>query len=187
MHAPAPLFVAIGFTLSAAFASGASVSLDKLVTNSPFMPPQTETVAAPVVTEGAVVEFRGLITTKDGVLFGLYDRSRNIGAWVTKDEAGADFRVSNYDEGAELVTVEYEGQRFTLPLSSAKVGEAPPTPLPAANRSAQGGNRVNAVPGGRTDDQRRLESVAAEVRRRRALRQAAAGGGAAAQPANNAR
>lgn len=190
MFAPSPLFHALAFVVSAASVSAASVSLDGLVKNSPFMPPQTEQAAAPVVTEGAAVEFRGVIATKEGVLFGLYDRTKNVGAWVKQEDAGADFRVNSYDASADLVTLEYQGQRYTLPLSSARVGAAAPSPLPVVNAHPQqaGSTRVTAVPGGRVNnDQQRLESVAAEVRRRRALRQAAssnANPAAAQQPAN---
>lgn len=186
MSAPSPILLALGFIFSVTAGSAAAVSLDSLVTKSPFMPQQEEAAAAPVVTENAAVEFRGLIATKEGVLFGLYDRTKNIGAWVGQNEAGGDFKVSAYDASADLVTVEYQGQRYTLPLSSAKVGAAAPSPLPTVNRPPQSsGGRVTAVPGVRADDQRRLESVAAEVRRRRALRQAATTGTPAAQPATN--
>jgi len=74
------------------------------------------------------------------------------------------------------VTVDYQGQKYTLPLSMSKVSTAVSAPVPVVNMQPAGGNRVVAVPGVRVDDQRRLESVAAEVRRRRALRQAAAAG-----------
>lgn len=187
MFAPKPLFLALGLVVLAEAVSAASVSLDGLVKNSPFMPPQSEQAAAPVVTEGAAVEFRGMIATKDGLLFGLYDRTKNVGAWVKQEDAGADFRVSSYDASADLVTLEYQGQRYTLPLSSARVGAAAPSPLPVVNNPQQGGaTRVTAVPGRANNDQQRLESVAAEVRRRRALRQAASGNAnpAATQPAN---
>ena len=151
----------------------AAVSLDGLASESPFMPKAEEEVAAPVVTENAAVEFRGIISTKEGVFFGLYDRTRNLASWVKQDEKGADFNVRSYDAASDLVTVDYQGQKYTLPLSMSKVSTAVSTPVPVVNMQPTGGNRVVAVPGVRVDDQRRLESVAAEVRRRRALRQAA--------------
>lgn len=189
MFAPSPLFLALAFVVSAPALSAASVSLDGLVKNSPFMPPQSEQPAVPAVTEGAAVEFRGVITTKEGQLFGLYDRGKNTGAWVKQADAGADFQVSSFDASADTVTFDYQGQRYTLPLSSARVGTAAPSPLPVVNAVPQpGAPRVTAVPGGRgNNDQQRLESVAAEVRRRRALRQAAssnANPAAQQQPAN---
>jgi hypothetical protein len=161
------------------------VSLDGLVANSPFMPRQEEN-AAPVVTEDAVVEFRGMITTENGVLYGLYDRSRNKGAWVRENEKGADFVVQSYDATADLVTLNYQGRKLTLPLSASRIAAAAPSAVAVARPAMPsgvtgGGNTVRATPA----DATRLESVAAEVRRRRALRQAAASGAPASAPAAN--
>jgi hypothetical protein len=176
MFRPGPILTTLGLCFMTT-APMAAVSLDGLVNESPFMPKQ-EAEAAPVVTENATVEFRGMITTKDGILFGLYDRGRNQGSWVRQDEAGADFKVRSYDGGKELVTVDYQGQTYTLPLSLAKIGAAAPSavPVPAVPTPGGGVRSVTASAGSKVDDQRRLESVAAEVRRRRALRQAAASG-----------
>jgi hypothetical protein len=185
MSAPSSLFWTLCSCLVATSVSAVTVSLDGLVTESPFMLKQAEN-AAPIVTEGATVEFRGMISTKDGVLFGLYDRTKNLGAWVRQDDKSADFKVSNYDASGDLVTVDYQGQKFTLPLSASKIGTAAPTPLPVVNSAPVAtGGQVVAAPASRGNDQQRLESVAAEVRRRRALRQAASSGAAApaAQPA----
>lgn len=153
--------------------AAAAVSLDGLVANSPFMPPQ-EQAAAPVVTENASVEFRGMIATRDGVLFGLYDRTRNVGAWVREREKSAEFQVQSYDASSDLVTVDYQGRKFTLPLSTSRIATAAASavPRPAPVPGAAAPVAVNAAPA----DAARLESVAAEVRRRRALRQAAATG-----------
>lgn len=159
--------------LGAAGAS-AAVSLDGLVAESPFMPKQ-ESGAAPVVTENAAVEFRGLISTKEGVLFGLYDRTRNVGAWVREKDKGAEFTVRSYDAAGDLVTVDYQGQKYTLPLSSSRIATALPSAVPAAAKPAAAGGSPQAV-AARPADATRLESVAAEVRRRRALRQASAAG-----------
>jgi len=159
-----------------------AVVLDDLVKSSPFMPGDQESSAVVAPTENATVEFRGMITTKDGMLFGLYDRTKQIGAWVRKEDKDADFVVQSYDEASDLVVVNYHGQKFNLTLSSAKIATAAPSAPPSLPVAGQTGTQA---PGGaavvRVDDQRRLESIAAEVRRRRALRQGN-GGGAAAQP-----
>lgn len=180
-----PLLVVLSLS---AVAARAAVPLDGLASNSPFMPKPQDTAAAPVATEGAAVEFRGLIATKDGPLFGLYDRARNQGAWVRENDRGADFVVRSYDKANDMVTVDYQGQKFTLPLSSARIATAAPSavPAPAAvsvprSPGAAGGQPASTV--ARAPDPARLESVAAEVRRRRALRQAAASGAPA--PAAN--
>lgn len=166
----------LGILFAASAASAATVSLDGLVTNSPFVLKQADETAPPPVTEGASVEFRGMIATKEGVLFGLYDRAKNIGAWVGQDDKNSDFDVSAYDPANDLVTVSYQGQSFTLPLSSSKIGAAAPSALPVMNTNNGNNPNVQAQADG---NRRRLESVAAEVRRRRALRQSAASGSTA--------
>jgi hypothetical protein len=174
MNTPSPFVLALALGLGCTGAV-AAVSLDGLAAKSPFMPQQEE-AAAPVVTEGAAIEFRGLIATKDGVLFGLYDRSRNLGAWVGEKEKGAEFVVQGYDAANDLVTVDYQGRKFTLPLSASRIGTAAPSPVAVVRPSGPSisGGSVSARPA--QADATRLESVAAEVRRRRALRQAALSG-----------
>lgn len=179
MSRSAPLLAILSLIPAGVFAA---VSLDGLASESPFMP-KREDNAAPAVTEGAAVEFRGMIAAKDGMLFGLYDRTRNLGAWVKQDDPGAEFKVRSYDQANDIVTLDYQGQKYSLPLSVAKIGAAAPSAVPVANAAAPapGAAAVRVAPGAaKTDDARRLESVAAEVRRRRALRQAAATPGQAA-------
>ena len=170
MNTPSPLSLVFGLCLGAVGAS-AAVSLDGLVAESPFMPKREENTAAPVATENAAVEFRGLISTKEGVLFGLYDRTRNVGAWVKEKDKGSDFNVRSYDAAADMVTIDYQGQKYTLPLSTSRIATAAPSAAPVVARPA-GGTPQQAV--AKPADATRLESVAAEVRRRRALRQAGA-------------
>ncbi|HTJ78722.1 MAG TPA: hypothetical protein VL357_06970 [Rariglobus sp.] len=154
--------------------SSKAVTLDDLVQKSPFLPGGQESVqVAP--TENATVEFRGMIATKEGVLFGLYDRTKQIGAWVKKDDKSADFVVQSYDPANDMVAVDYHGQKFNLTLSSVKIGTAAPSvPMPMPVAGPVGSQPAPAV--ARVDDQRRLESIATEVRRRRALRLGAANG-----------
>ncbi len=164
-----------------------AVALDDLVKSSPFLPGGQESVTA-VPSENAVVEFRGMITTKDGILFGLYDRTTQTGAWVRKQDKDADFLVEAYDAANDVVAVNYHGQKFNLALSSSKIAKAAASPaLPAAMTTDAQPSSAPALTGGRGDDSRRLESIAAEVRRRRALRQGEANGAAATQPASRPR
>ncbi len=167
MFPPSSLFLSAGLALLTGVAS-AAVPLDGLAANSPFMPAQSVN-AAPVVAENAALEFRGFVSTREGLLFGIYDRTRNTGAWVRQGERGGEFNVVAYDAANEWVTVEYQGQKLTLSLPSARVGQAAPSavPAPASNGA------IPTVSSANPDEQRRLESVAAEVRRRRALRQSA--------------
>ncbi len=155
-----------------------AVALDDLVRSSPFLPGgQENVIAAP--SENAAVEFRGMITTRDGTLFGLYDRTTQTGAWVRKQDKAADFLVQSYDSANDVVVVDYHGQKFNLALSSSKIVKAAasmPVPVAAMTDVQPQGAGSPAV--ARADDQRRLESISAEVRRRRALRQGAAAGAA---------
>ena len=170
MSTPSKTIFFAGLMLACVSSRGVA-SLDELVNDSPFLPKPTGNEAVPVPTENASVEFRGMVTTKDGMLFGLYDRTKQTGAWVGKEQASADFVVHAYDPGSDTVSFEYQGQKFNLPLSSSKVSTAAPSPV--AIMPTQPGAIpivVTAVPGG---NQRRLESIADEVRRRRALRQGA--------------
>ena len=186
MTAPTPLLLVLGLCVSAS-ACTAAVALDGLAADSPFMPKQ-EASAAPVATENATVEFRGMITMKDGVYFGLYDRNKNASAWVKQDDKGGDFVVRSYDASSDMVSVTYQGQSFTLPLSTSKIGTAVASAVQPANAQPMisGGGRVIAVPAGGQKaaiDPQRMESVAAEVRRRRALRQASGNGAQTTAPA----
>lgn len=187
MRAPSPLFLSLGFCLFAGAAS-AAVSLDGLATDSPFVLKKDDASAAPVVTENATVEFRGMIATKEGVLFGFFDRTKNTSAWVKQNDKNSEFNVRSFDATVDTVSLDYQGQKFTLPLSTAKIATAVAAPvqivnnaqpgMPQPNVTAQPANRVQTA-----QDQQRLESVAAEVRRRRALRQAATGANGQTTPA----
>ncbi|MBW8781152.1 MAG: hypothetical protein JF599_04590 [Verrucomicrobia bacterium] len=177
MSTPSTLFFFAGLLLAGS-ASLEAASLDELVKDSPFLPKGADAIVAP--TENAVVEFRGMITTKEGVLFGLYDRTKQTGSWVRQGDKSTDFVVNAYDAGNDTLSFEYQGQKFNLTLASSRINTAAPSAPPSVP-SPTGGTNVVATPG-RGDDQRKLESIAAEVRRRRALRQGA-GAGAAATPA----
>lgn len=178
MPSPSPFFFSAGLLL-AGIASLDAASLDELVKDSPFLPKGADAIVTP--TENAVVEFRGMIATKEGLLFGLYDRTKQTGSWVRQGDKSTDFVVNSYDAGSDTLSFEYQGQKFNLTLASSRVStaapSAPATPPPA------GPGVVVAAPNSRVDDQRKLESIAAEVRRRRALRQGAAAGAAAGTPA----
>jgi hypothetical protein len=179
MSTPSPLFFFAGLLLAGA-ASLDAASLDELVKDSPFLPKGADAIVTP--TENAVVEFRGMITTKEGVLFGLYDRTKQTGSWVRQGDKSTDFVVNAYDAANDTLSFEYQGQKFNLTLASSRINTAAPSAPPSAPPSPAGPGIVAATPGGRGDDQRKLESIAAEVRRRRALRQGV-GAGAATTPA----
>ena len=170
MPHPSSIWLTLGLSLGALSAS-AAISLDGLTTNSPFLQ-RSNAVALPVNSEASVIEFRGVISSRDGTLFGLYDRTRNQGAWVRQNEKGADFNVLAYDAANAVVTVDYQGQKLSLALSSAKIESAAPSLIPMIAAAPLAAPANPAVTGANPADQRKLESIAAEVRRRRALRTA---------------
>ncbi|MBC7369626.1 MAG: hypothetical protein H7343_22890 [Undibacterium sp.] len=146
----------------------------QLSANSPFMPAAASGSA--VVTEGAAIELRGVMETKEGVSFCIFDPAKKVSTWTRLNQKGLDFLVKSYDPVHETVSVDYAGRTITLAMRAVKVvssGQASaPMPLPAPGiPSAVTQNVVlNPTP---ADEQARLEAVATEVRRRRALREQA--------------
>ena len=167
MSYPSKILITLGLSLGA-LSGSAAISLDGLTSNSPFVV-QSVNGVLPTNPETANIEFRGVIASQNGTIFGLYDRTRNQGSWVRQNEKGAEFNVISYDAANEVVTVDYQGQKLSLALSSAKIGMAAPSTSPVIAAAPLGAPTATASTG--PTDQRRLESVAAEVRRRRALRQ----------------
>ena len=168
MPHPSSIWLSLGLSLGALSAS-AAISLEGLTTNSPFLQ-RSSTFATPTHSEASTLEFRGVISTSAGTLFGLYDRTRNQGAWVRQNETGAVFNVLAYDTANAVVTVDYQGQKLSLALSSAKIETAAPSLVPVIAAAPLTTPATPFVNGANPADQRKLESIAAEVRRRRALR-----------------
>lgn len=149
---------------------------------SPFLPPQTGNSPGP--TQGAPLEFRGYVSTADGILYRVHDPAKKAGVWVKLNERNPDFDVvaKQYNTEGNTLTIEHGGRTLTLAVREAKVVSggnaaqaAPPPPVttaqpanvaPAVTQSVV----LNPTP---ADEQRRLEAVAAEVARRRALREQA--------------
>lgn len=154
---------------------GNHASAEPPSSRSPFMPEGGgSATAAP--TENAPLELRGIVSTKGGYLFGLYDPTKRQSLWVRQNEPGAEFTVRSHDVSSDTVTVDYQGRTLTLALKSAKVESLGPVPNPSmANMPRppmQNQPQMGMTPSA-ADEARRLEGVAAEVRRRRMLRQAA--------------
>jgi hypothetical protein len=173
MRYPSPVLLILAHVLIPLSAATA-ISLDGLTSKSPFLPYSAGESPTINSSDSSAIEFRGVITGKNGPLFGLYDRSRNQGSWVHQNEKGAEFNVVGYDANNETVTVNYQGQKLVLALSTAKISSAVPSRgaiNPIAQIGAIGTPQSPAIAG---TDKNRLEAIAAEVRRRRALRQAPA-------------
>ncbi len=143
---------------------------------SPFVPDGAgATAGAP--TENAPLEYRGMVSTKSGYMFALYDPSKHQSVWARLNEPGADFVVRTNDVNNDSITVDYQGRTLTLALKEAKVetmtAMAPVMAPPNQNGMRPPPNMNN--PSNPAEEARRLEAVAAEVRRRRMLRAQANG------------
>lgn len=163
---------------------------------SPFLPPDTPAaVAGSAASQGAPIEFRGVVVIGGRQRFNFFDPARKQSAWVGLAEPGMPYRVTAYDTARERVTVEVGGRVLELALEKTKIASSPPpanVPVAGATPAAPAAAAVpgvapvvlNPTP---ADEAKRLEAIAAEVRRRRALRQQQAGmnpgSGAVASPA----
>jgi hypothetical protein len=147
----------------------------QLAANSPFLPAASSGSAT--VTEGAAIELRGVMETRAGLSFCIFDPAKKVSTWTGINQKGYDFLVKSYDAGHETVSVDYGGRSITLAMRVVKVassGQASaPMPLlglPFARSAITQSVVLNPTP---ADEQARLEAVATEVRRRRALREQA--------------
>ena len=149
----------------------------QLAANSPFMP--AGTAGATTVSEGAPIELRGVMETRSGMSFCIFDPAKKVSAWVGLNEKDRDFTVKSYDATNETVTVDHGGRVLTLAMRAVKVASsgqaAAPAPLPSPGMPMVPTPVTQSVvvnPSA-ADEARRLEAVATEVRRRRALREQA--------------
>lgn len=158
------------------------------VPRSPFMrraPDQVvEQAEAPI--EDAELQFCGTFGDADEKRFLIYNKTVNRSEWIKIGEEGPEgIFVDAYDPEEATVVVRQGSQTLNLALQAATISPAsarPKAPVALAGNSSDliKTVRVNPSP---TDERRRLEAVAAEVRRRRALRQSAASGQAVAPAA----
>src|SRR5258708_24227534 len=161
------LFTAVALTQVRAFGG--------LVNNSPFM--GRGNVGGPVTpSDPSTPQFHSVIQVDGKWQFSLFDPQKKRSTWVGLNETSEEYLVRKFDPNNETVAVEYQGRTLTLPLQQAKIltAQVPPQPQPPPVGHPpipQPGNApvvLNPTP---ADEQRRLESVAEEVRRRRAMRQ----------------
>ncbi|MBL9189595.1 MAG: hypothetical protein JNK23_19095 [Opitutaceae bacterium] len=156
---------------------GGVVAHAQLASKSPFMPAQAGGAAAPAAN--APIEYRGYLEIGGVRQFRLYDPEKKASVWVQLNERNTDLGVlaKEHDADAGTLTVEHRGTVHRLPIRVGKIlaGSAPPPPMPATLPSNVAPAVVQSVVVNPTpaDEQRRLESVAAEVARRRALREQA--------------
>lgn len=168
-------FVAAGFALIAVGSVGAQTPA-----RSPFLPPQA---AGAAPTAGAPLEYRGYMTTGDGIQFRIYDPAKKASTWVKLNQRDPDFDVvaKQHDNDQKTLTIEHGGRTLTLAereskvVSSGNAAQLPPPPVaaPPSTNVAPAVTQAVVLNPTPADEQRRLEAVAAEVARRRALREQA--------------
>jgi hypothetical protein len=161
--------------LAAALAVAARADL---AANSPFSPAGTSGPGAAAAASGPI-ELRGMTSMGGNASFLIYDVNKKKNIWVGMNEAGNDFVVKAADPGSDSVTVDYQGHSMKLELHTSKIASSgnamPPTGVaPGANPAVASTAVANQPP---SDEQRRLDAVAQEVRRRRMEREKAAQGG----------
>jgi hypothetical protein len=146
---------------------GAQASAD----SSPFMPPPGAGLVA--VPGNTPIEFRGVMSTDQGIKVNIYETARKSSRWVGLNETGngASYVVKSADLDHDTISVVQDGRLMTLPLVKGKVA-----PLvgyvPGRGPAFLNGAPERAVPLNPTseDEQKRLQAVAEEVRRRREAR-----------------
>lgn len=141
--------------------------------------PSSQAGGAAVASEEAGLEFRGIMTTGQGRVFGFYSPQTKASQWIPENKTGGDIVVKGYNVGTGVVTVETKGRVLSLKLPESKIGVMTAAQMAAPAPAAVGPVNLqqpipqppvvlNPTP---ADDAKRLESISAEVRRRRALRQ----------------
>lgn len=149
--------------------------------SSPFLPPAAAAPAA--AAPAGSLEYGGYLTTAQGKVFRVIDKSRKGGAGgvflrIDERDPGLDVVVKGFDPRTDTLTVEQQGRTFKLEERKARIAPSAAGVAPAA--PVAGPLPVNVAPAviqsvvpnpTPADEQRRLEAVAAEVARRRALRE----------------
>ena len=102
----------------AALATLAAPAESNLLEDSPFAPAGSTGNAA---ASPAPLELRSVVEEKGQYEFSLYDPARKESTWVTLNEPGHGFRVTNFDAARATVVVEQGGRRFPLTLKEVAI------------------------------------------------------------------
>jgi hypothetical protein len=97
---------------------------------SPFLPPSNggPVAAAP---EATPFELHGVMTTPEGTRFSIFNVTRKSSSWVMLNQPGPDYTVKAHRlvDGNDQVTIDYQGNSYTLALKSSKISAAPSAPM----------------------------------------------------------
>lgn len=153
-------------------------SLSAQTARSPFMPAPVEAAEPAVeVVEDAELQFCGVFGDGESKRFLIYNVTTNRSSWLRLNQEGpGEVFVDAFDRDEGTINIRQGGRGLTLGMQSATIsgvraGGAAPVRLQNNSQDLVSTVKVNPSP---TDERRRLEAVAAEVRRRRAARQEAA-------------
>lgn len=154
----------------------------QLPVNSPFqpLPSSTASAAAPEST----LKYGGYIRTSEGAQYRFTDSTRKAAAFVKmnqRDDA-LGVTVRRHDPESQTVTVEYQGRTQTLAEPKAKIvsaGASPaplPVPLPrpvapSASAPSPAATQSVSAASNTSEEQRRLETVVADIQARRLARE----------------
>ncbi|HEY3757808.1 MAG TPA: hypothetical protein VGL42_16760 [Opitutaceae bacterium] len=154
------------FILGLIVAAGVSAAAARAQADrSPFLPPSAPEANAGQMSGPNGIELRGIMSTTDGVKYNIYNPAKKGSVWLGVNEPGDGFVIKSGDLDRDSVTVEANGQRFTLSMKQVKTNAGAFGGLPP------GGVVLRPTP---ADEAARLQAVADEVRRRRLLREQAA-------------
>lgn len=114
------------FASLAGLLAGAAVQgRAELTPTSPFLPPQSQTAAAP--TAPPPLELRGVTTIDNVTMFSLFDPSaKKTGGWLKLNEQGPGFTIKSYDAASDTVTVDYQGRALKLVMRTPKIASSGP-------------------------------------------------------------
>ena len=122
-------------------------SLDALKEDTPFLP-RDQSAAAAAAGAGSDIEFRGMMSTKDGTLFGLYDKNSKEAFWLREGASAGNFSISTFDAENESLTIEANGKKINVALASAVIAVARPTATqPGARQGGRGAGQMQTAQG----------------------------------------
>lgn len=143
--------------------------------------PVEQAGAETAVDEDAELQFCGVFGDGERKRFLIYNVTTRRSSWLHLNQEGpGEVFVDAFDPEQNTVNVRQGGRSLTLAMQAARLtggnGGGAPAPVALTGNTREdlvNTVRVNPTP---SDERRRLEAVAAEVRRRRAARAAAASG-----------
>ena len=111
---PVFLVVAVIIVDPAVQIARASGSLQELMERSPFGGAEAGPAANPAAEQP--LQFRGVMEERGKRIFSIYDPAAHRSCWVNLNEPTYGFSVISYDEANLSVTVDFCGNRLTLPI-----------------------------------------------------------------------